>query len=75
VLIKSDLRDVSGVLRLSRATTRKIKQNLFWALAYNTVLIPVAASGFLNPVFAGVAMALNSVSVVANSLSLSLTSA
>jgi Cu+-exporting ATPase len=70
VLIKNDLRDVVGAIRLSRATMSKIKQNLFWAFAYNTVLIPVAASGFLNPIFAGVAMALSSVSVVTNSLTL-----
>ena len=68
VLIKSDLRDVLGALKLSRATMNKIKQNLFWAFAYNTVLIPVAASGLLNPILAGVAMALSSVSVISNSL-------
>ena len=70
VLIKNDLRDVVGALRLSKATMSKIKQNLFWAFAYNIVLISVAASGFLNPILAGVAMALSSVSVVTNSLTL-----
>ena len=71
VLMKSDLRDVAGALRLSRATMSKIRQNLIWAFAYNTVLIPVAATGFLNPILAGAAMAISSVSVVANSLTLS----
>ena len=70
VLMKSDLRDVAGSLRLSRATMSKIRQNLLWALAYNTVLIPVAATGFLNPILAGAAMAISSVSVVVNSLTL-----
>ncbi|HYC11793.1 MAG TPA: heavy metal translocating P-type ATPase [Nitrososphaerales archaeon] len=73
VLMKSDLRDVGGAIMLSRATMGKIKQNLFWAFAYNTILIPVAATGYLNPILAGVAMALSSVSVVANSLSLNRT--
>ncbi|MDA4125008.1 MAG: heavy metal translocating P-type ATPase [Thaumarchaeota archaeon] len=70
VLMKDDLKDVVGAIRLSKATMAKIKQNLFWAFAYNTVLIPVAALGILNPILAGVAMALSSVSVVANSLSI-----
>jgi len=70
VLMKSDLRDVAGALRLSRATMSKIRQNLLWAFAYNTVLIPVAATGFLNPILAGAAMAISSVSVVVNSLTL-----
>ncbi|MHB8985160.1 MAG: heavy metal translocating P-type ATPase [Eubacteriales bacterium] len=70
VLIRGDLRSVADSIELSRATMRNIKQNLFWALAYNTVGIPVAALGFLNPVIAGGAMALSSVSVVSNALRL-----
>ncbi|MEM2910500.1 MAG: heavy metal translocating P-type ATPase [Nitrososphaerota archaeon] len=70
VLIKEDLRNVVAAIRLSRSTMRKIKQNLFWAFAYNTTLIPVAAMGYLNPILAGIAMALSSVSVVTNSLTL-----
>ncbi|MDG6938510.1 MAG: heavy metal translocating P-type ATPase [Nitrososphaerota archaeon] len=70
VLIKNDLRDVVASIKLSRATMRKIKQNLFWAFAYNAILVPVAAWGLLNPIFAGVAMALSSVTVVSNSLTL-----
>lgn len=70
VLIRDDLRDVVGVMRLGRATMRKVRQNLFWAFIYNTSLIPLAALGYLNPILAGVAMALSSVSVLLNSLSL-----
>jgi len=68
VLMKDDLMDVINSIKLSRMTMVKIKQNLFWALFYNTVGIPVAALGFLNPMIAGLAMALSSVSVVSNSL-------
>lgn len=70
VLIREDLRDVVAAIRLSRAMMRKIKQNLFWAFAYNMTLIPVAAMGYLNPILAGIAMALSSVSVITNSLTL-----
>ncbi len=67
VLIKNDVRDVVASIRLSRATMRKIKQNLFWAFIYNTIGIPVAALGFLNPIIAAAAMALSSLSVIVNS--------
>ncbi len=67
ILIKNDVRDVVLAIRLSRAVMNKIKQNLFWAFFYNTVGIPVAAFGFLNPIIAAAAMALSSLSVIANS--------
>ncbi|MCL6639424.1 MAG: heavy metal translocating P-type ATPase [Firmicutes bacterium] len=70
VLTGGDLRSVADSIELSRATMRNIRQNLFWALAYNTFGIPVAALGFLSPVIAGGAMALSSVSVVSNALRL-----
>ena len=67
-LIKGDLGLLPAALSISRATTAKIRQNLGWAFAYNLVALPAAAMGLLNPVIAGAAMALSSVSVVANSL-------
>lgn len=68
VLMKDELMDVPKAIRLSRMTMAKIRQNMFWALIYNTVGIPIAALGMLNPMIAGGAMALSSVSVVSNSL-------
>lgn len=69
-LMKGDLRAVPQAIKLSRATMRIIKQNLFWAFIYNTLGIPLAALGYLSPVLAGAAMAMSSVSVVSNSLRL-----
>lgn len=69
-LMGGDLMGIVLAIRLSRATMRNIKQNLFWAFAYNSVGIPFAALGFLSPVIAGAAMAFSSVSVVSNALRL-----
>jgi Cu+-exporting ATPase len=69
-LMGGDLMGIALAVRLSRATMRNIKQNLFWAFIYNTVGIPFAAMGFLSPVIAGAAMAFSSVSVVSNALRL-----
>ena len=70
ILIKDELRKIVVALDLSRATMKNIKQNLFWALIYNIIGIPVAAAGMLNPMIAGAAMAFSSVSVVTNALRL-----
>ena len=67
ILIKDDVMDVARSIKLSKATMRKIKQNLFWALIYNGAGIPVAALGLLNPIIAAAAMAFSSVSVIGNS--------
>ena len=78
ILIKNDIRDVITALELGKKTVSKIKQNLFWAFAYNTGLIPIAAGALVPilglsvfgwlPILAGVAMAMSSVTVVTNSL-------
>jgi P-type Cu+ transporter len=69
-LMTGDLIRLVDALQLSRRTMRIIRQNLFWAFAYNTIGIPVAALGLLSPVLASAAMALSSVTVVSNSLRL-----
>ena len=77
VLMRGELGQVYDAIQLSRASMRNIRENLFWAFAYNTVCIPAAAGvfyalggGLLNPVWAGAAMALSSICVVSNALRL-----
>ena len=67
-LVKGDLRALVRARRLSKATMRNIRQNLFFAFAYNVLGIPLAAMGLLNPIIAGGAMAMSSLSVVSNAL-------
>ena len=69
-LMRPDLRLVPDAIEISKATVRKIRQNLFWAFAYNLVALPLAMFGVLTPVIAGTAMAMSSVSVVTNALTL-----
>ena len=69
-LVSGDLRAAADAIRLSRRTLRTIQQNLGWAFGYNLAALPLAAAGFLNPVIAGAAMALSSISVVVNALRL-----
>ncbi|MBU0981656.1 heavy metal translocating P-type ATPase [Patescibacteria group bacterium] len=70
VIVKGDLKKAVEAMQLSEATLRNIKQNLFWAFFYNTISIPVAAIGLLNPMISSFAMAFSSVSVVLNALRL-----
>jgi Cu+-exporting ATPase len=65
-LVRSDLTAVVTAIRLSQATFRKIKQNLFWAFFYNILAIPLAVLGLLHPVIAEIAMASSSITVVSN---------
>ncbi|MEY4734594.1 MAG: Copper-exporting P-type ATPase, partial [Pseudomonadota bacterium] len=67
-LMRGDVALVGDALDISARTVAKIRQNLFWAFAYNVAGIPLAAMGYLNPVIAGAAMALSSVSVMSNAL-------
>ncbi len=70
VILKEDLTALLDAIKLSKATMRKIRQNLFWAFIYNIIAIPVAVTGHLNPVIGAAAMSFSSISVLLNSLSL-----
>lgn len=72
VLVRNDLNSLVQAINLSRKTLTNIKQNLFWALIFNCIGIPLAAAGLLNPMIAGTAMAFSSVTVVSNALRLKL---
>ncbi|MCB1590243.1 MAG: heavy metal translocating P-type ATPase, partial [Xanthomonadales bacterium] len=67
-LMRSDPRLVVAAIDIARRTRNKIRQNLFWAFIYNVIGLPLAAAGWLDPVVAGAAMAMSSVSVVSNAL-------
>lgn len=69
-LVRGDLRVAADAIRLARRTPATTKENLYWAFGYNVAALPLAASGLLNPMIAGFAMALSSVFVVTNSLRL-----
>ena len=66
VLARGSLRGVVAAIALSKATFKKIKQNLFWAFAYNVIMIPLAIAGFIHPILAEIAMALSSITVITN---------
>ncbi len=68
ILVRDDLRDVVAAIQLSKRTIKQVKENLFWAFIYNTILIPLAAAGLVYPALAGIAMAMSSVSVTSWSL-------
>ena len=67
VLVQGELSAVVKAIKLSRATFRKIRQNLFWAFFYNVIMVPLAMLGMLHPVLAEIAMAFSSINVVTNS--------
>ena len=71
-LLRPRLTLIADALDIARITSARIRENLFWAFLYNVICIPIAAAGLLSPAVAGAAMALSSVSVVANSLRLKL---